>query len=69
MSVKEQAKMIRKAINSLPPVYKVAIYLREYKDFSYEEIANIQKCSVGTVKSRISRARTQLKKIILKQNY
>lgn len=66
---KEQAQMLKKAINSLPPVSKAAIYLREVKDFSYEEIAKIQKCSVGTVKSRISRARVQLKEIILKQNY
>ncbi len=65
----ERAEMLKNAIMQLPPVSRSAIYLRDIRDFSYEEISKIQKCSVGTVKSRISRARAQLKEILMKQNY
>jgi len=65
----ERIQMLNKAINSLSPVSRTAILLRDVRSFSYEEIAEIQKCSLGTVKSRINRARTQLKEIIMKQNY
>lgn len=66
---KERIVMIKRAIESLPALSKTAIMLRDISGLPYEEIAKIQKCSLGTVKSRINRARKQLKEIILKQNY
>lgn len=65
----ERIEMLNKAINSLSPISRTAILLRDVKSFSYEEIAKIQNCSLGTVKSRINRARLQLKEAIMKQNY
>ncbi|SHJ88026.1 RNA polymerase sigma factor [Tepidibacter formicigenes] len=61
---KIQSEEIHKAIEQLSPVLKTAITLRDIQGFSYDEIANITNCSLGTVKSRIKRARDNLKKII-----
>jgi RNA polymerase sigma-70 factor (ECF subfamily) len=58
---KELERVLQKAMNHLSPDYKVAIMLREIQGLSYEEIAQTLKCSVGTVKSRIFRARELLK--------
>ena len=66
---KEKMQVLKNAIDSLPTVSKTAIMLRDINGLSYEEIAKIQNCSLGTVKSRINRARIQLKEIIMKQNY
>ena len=51
---------IKRAINRLPISLKTALLLREQDGLSYEQIADIVGCRVGTVKSRISRAREQL---------
>ena len=60
----ELADMVAKAITALNPEHRAIITLRDIQEFSYEEIANILNISEGTVKSRISRARMQLKKIL-----
>lgn len=60
----ELADMVAKAITALNPEHRAIITLRDIQEFSYEEIANILNLSEGTVKSRISRARMQLKKIL-----
>ncbi|WHH59938.1 sigma-70 family RNA polymerase sigma factor [Petroclostridium sp. X23] len=64
---KELREEVRKAIESLNDEHKVAIILRDINGFSYEEISNILQCSLGTVKSRINRARNALKNILLKE--
>lgn len=56
----ELADIIRDAINNLPQHFRIAIVLRELQGLSYEEIANITHSNIGTVKSRIARARTKL---------
>src|SRR5690606_37654942 len=48
---------IHESINSLSDELKAAITLREFDGLSYEEIAEILECPVGTVRSRIFRAR------------
>jgi RNA polymerase sigma-70 factor (ECF subfamily) len=45
------------AVRSLPPIYRDILIMREVNELSYEEIADILEISIGTVKSRISRAR------------
>lgn len=50
-------KAIHQAIGSLPDELKTAITLREFEAMSYEEIAEVMECPVGTVRSRIFRAR------------
>ncbi|MFZ5352986.1 MAG: RNA polymerase sigma factor [Bacillota bacterium] len=58
---KEDKQVILNAINELTEEYKSVIVLRDVQGFSYEEISGILSCSIGTVKSRINRARNLLK--------
>ena len=48
------------AIDKLPQNYKTAIILRDIQGLNYEEISNIVGVPLGTIKSRINRARLQL---------
>lgn len=57
----EQRELIADAINQLTEEYRSVIILRDVHGFSYEEIAFMLDCSLGTVKSRINRARNLLK--------
>lgn len=57
----ELEQIIKSQIQLLPDYFRVPIILRELQGLSYDEIAELTKTSVGTVKSRISRARTKLK--------
>ncbi|MEO8209360.1 MAG: sigma-70 family RNA polymerase sigma factor [bacterium] len=52
---------IQKAINSLEDIHKEVIILRDVQDLEYEEISKILDLPLGTVKSRINRARESLK--------
>ena len=52
-------------IDGLPDDLKAAITLREIEGLSYEEIATVMECPVGTVRSRIFRAREAIDKVIL----
>ena len=58
----ERQRAVRDAIDSLKPEYKDIIVYSDIEQFSYEEIAEIIKCPVGTVKSRLNRARNALRK-------
>jgi RNA polymerase sigma-70 factor (ECF subfamily) len=53
---------IQEAINALPPKYRQAVLLRDVEGMSYQEIAQIANCPVGTIKSRVNRARLKLQK-------
>lgn len=53
---------VMSAINALPEDLKVAITLRELEAMSYEEIAEVMECPIGTVRSRIFRAREAIEK-------
>jgi RNA polymerase sigma-70 factor (ECF subfamily) len=55
---------IEKAISQLPEDLRTAVTLREMDELSYEEIADIMKCPVGTVRSRIFRAREAIDKVV-----
>jgi RNA polymerase sigma-70 factor (ECF subfamily) len=50
-------KVIKEAIEKLPEEMRIAITLREFEGMSYEEIAEAMDCPIGTVRSRIFRAR------------
>lgn len=56
--------VIHKAIDDLAEDLKVAVTLREFEGLSYEEIAEVMECPVGTVRSRIFRAREAIEKKI-----
>lgn len=53
----ELQTIVLKAIEDLPEDLKTAIMLREVEGLSYEEIASVMECPIGTVRSRIFRAR------------
>ena len=53
-------KIIQKSIASLPQKFRQVIVLRDIQGFSYEEISSIIKVPLGTVKSRVNRARLKL---------
>ena len=52
--------VIQKAVNKLSPKFKEVIVLRDIQGFSYEEISDIVDIPLGTVKSRVNRARLKL---------
>lgn len=56
--------VVYKAIDDLPEELKVAVTLREFEGLSYEDIAEVMECPVGTVRSRIFRAREAIEKKI-----
>ena len=59
---KEKKEQIQSSIDSLPEKYRITILLRHKDEKSYEEISEILKIPIGTVKARIFRAREMLKK-------
>jgi RNA polymerase sigma-70 factor, ECF subfamily len=61
----ELSTFIKKAMDELPEQFRIVIVLRELQGLSYEEIAESLGCELGTVKSRIARARARLQ-IMLK---
>jgi RNA polymerase sigma-70 factor (ECF subfamily) len=59
---KEFSDYIQNLLNEMKPEHKSVIILRDIMELSYEEIAGVLNCSLGTVKSRLSRARNVLRK-------
>jgi RNA polymerase sigma-70 factor (ECF subfamily) len=61
---KEKSETIRNALERLSPVHRTVILLREYQDLSYGEIAKTLRISPQAVKSRIFRAREELRELL-----
>jgi RNA polymerase sigma-70 factor (ECF subfamily) len=61
MITSEQAGIVRRALDTLPPDQRSAFILKTYDNLSYEQMAEIMECSIGTVMSRLFRARQKLK--------
>ncbi|MCF8240403.1 MAG: sigma-70 family RNA polymerase sigma factor [Melioribacteraceae bacterium] len=59
-----KSEIIQRALLKVKPVYREVVILRDIQGFSYEEIAEITDLSIGTVKSRINRGRSQLQKLL-----
>lgn len=55
-------KTIRDEIQALPPKFREVVILRDIQELSYEEISNVLKIPIGTVKSRVNRGRLRLQK-------
>jgi RNA polymerase sigma-70 factor (ECF subfamily) len=64
VSRSERVKMVRKALTMLDPLHQNIIVLREIQGLSYDEICESLGVGMGTVKSRLARARAELKKIL-----
>ena len=56
----ETIELVRKAVLSLPPKYREVVVLCELQDVSYVEAAEVLGCAIGTVRSRLHRARALL---------
>jgi RNA polymerase sigma-70 factor (ECF subfamily) len=63
---KIEAEQVRAAIQELPEESREIILLREYEDLSYQEIASVLDCPLGTVMSRLGRARAKLRALLSK---
>jgi RNA polymerase sigma-70 factor (ECF subfamily) len=55
---------LARALESLPPEWRDVLWMREVEELSYEEIARAQGCPVGTVRSRLARARQGMMKAL-----
>jgi RNA polymerase sigma-70 factor (ECF subfamily) len=56
------SERIQAALNSLPNDYRLALLLADLEERSYEEIAQVMSCPIGTVRSRIHRARLMMRR-------
>lgn len=62
--LKEKQEIVRSALDKLSPVHRTVILLREYQDLTYGEIAKTLRISPQAVKSRIFRAREELRDLL-----
>ena len=64
LASREIQSVVQSALNEIPDVFRSAVILRDLEGLSYEEVAEVLECSVGTVKSRILRGRRALKDLL-----
>lgn len=64
MEDRETSEIVGAAVSSLPPLQREVLVLSHYEGFSLHEIARIANTEVGTVKSRLHRARQNLKRVL-----
>ena len=58
---KEEDEWVHRALHGLRPRERALLLLREFEGLSYQDLARLFACRVGTVKSRLNRARLELK--------
>ncbi|PYR84776.1 MAG: hypothetical protein DMG18_08520 [Acidobacteria bacterium] len=66
LQAKERENAIQQALRRLSHEHRSIIVLRDIEGFSYTEIADVLGISMGTVKSRLARARADLKKSLMR---
>lgn len=67
LEARENIKRVRRALDTLSPEWQMMLILREYQDLPYEDIAAILRVPLGTVRSRLARAREQLRLALLQE--
>jgi RNA polymerase sigma-70 factor, ECF subfamily len=65
----EDRQAVHAAMDQLVPEHREVLLLRFMEDLSYEEIANVTGCQLGTVRSRIHNAKRQLRRILEKAGH
>jgi RNA polymerase sigma-70 factor (ECF subfamily) len=58
------SELVGRALETLPPVYREAVYLRDIEGLTYEEIAQVLNLRLGTVRSRLARGRERLRGLL-----
>jgi RNA polymerase sigma-70 factor, ECF subfamily len=61
---RDAQELVALGLKTLPEKFRIAVILKDIDGLSYEEIAEVMQCELGTVKSRISRARSMLRKAL-----
>ncbi|MCM8535633.1 MAG: sigma-70 family RNA polymerase sigma factor [Lentisphaeraceae bacterium] len=67
-SYNELEKGVYKHLDAISPLYREVLVLRNLEGYSYEDIANLLDCKIGTVKSRIARGREELRNRLKNEN-
>jgi RNA polymerase sigma factor (sigma-70 family) len=62
---RELSAVMDRALDALTPEQRAVVVLADVEEYSYQEIATIIGCSIGTVRSRLHRARAQLRKAVV----
>ncbi|NLY71851.1 MAG: sigma-70 family RNA polymerase sigma factor [Clostridiales bacterium] len=68
LDIKEKTNYVLECLSMLSLEHQEIIILRDIQGFTYDEISQILECSVGTVKSRLNRARRKLRDKLMEQN-
>jgi RNA polymerase sigma-70 factor (ECF subfamily) len=63
-SAREEDGALQRALAELPPAFREVLVLREIEGFSYRDIAEVTGAPIGTVMSRLSRGRGELRKVL-----
>jgi len=63
----EKEAILQRALSEVPLKFRTALVLKDIEGLSYDEIAQVLHCNIGTVESKIYRARQFLKKKLLKR--
>jgi RNA polymerase sigma-70 factor (ECF subfamily) len=64
LEMKEFRELVQQAVRSLTEEHRAVIVLRDIEGYSYEEMSKFLNCSLGTVKSRINRAREAMRRLL-----
>src|SRR5271168_2087396 len=64
LATREVQLAVQGALHQVPDIFRSAVILRDLEGLSYEEVAEVLECSIGTVKSRILRGRRALREIL-----
>ena len=65
----EDQSLVQEALTRLNPRFAALLTLRYMEGLSYDQIAEVQECSVGTVKSRLNRAHGALRELLERSGY
>lgn len=61
----QMSEPVARALDELSPDQRAVLVLADIEEYSYQEIAEIVGCSIGTVRSRLHRARNQLRRLVI----
>lgn len=64
----EVRRVTREVLETLPEKYRTILVLREFEELSYTEMAEVLECSIGTVESRLFRARARFKEAMVRMH-